>query len=125
MAINNQRVKTDSKIFLKMLWKYFANSGSTLCYNILLNAANHLLKIYNKSCLSSFGVHEILNDEVSAYIDLSQTFRHNKIDAGQNRPWSKSALVKICTCQNRHWSKSAHVRIGTEKKNELTLLYSA
>ena len=66
MVIDDETVKANLKIFLNKLCKYFANIGSALCDNIPLNDTNESLKIYNKSCLLSFVLHKISENEVSA-----------------------------------------------------------
>ena len=92
MTIDDQLVKTDSEIFLNKLCKYFANIDSTLCDNIPLITKNGLSKIHNISCLQSFVLHKISENEVSSCINDIKTNSAHGMDG------IPSKFVKMAKC---------------------------
>ena len=66
--VNNKTYETDSNEFLDHMCKYFANIGSTLAKKVN-KAHDSNLKITCKSCLHSFVIHDVTENEVSIAIE--------------------------------------------------------
>ena len=67
ISIENEIVRTDSIKFLKCLFKFFTNIGRNMSNNLLFSKFS--FKIYNKSCLQSFVLQEIITEDVSNVIN--------------------------------------------------------
>ena len=61
--MKDKSVQTDSLKFAKSLCEYFANIGSKMSQKLLCSDA-FPFKIYSKSCMHSFMLHEITPEEV-------------------------------------------------------------
>ena len=67
ISVENEILRTDSLKFLECLFEFFTNISKNMSNN--LPFSKFLFKIYNKSCLQSFVLHEIITEEVSNVID--------------------------------------------------------
>ena len=67
LEINGQSCKTDSDEFLNRMCEYFAKVGSNLSKNNPSNISEH--KIFSKSIMQSFTLHEFTESEVSLAIN--------------------------------------------------------
>ena len=66
LKINGQICETDSDEFLNRMCEYFANVGSNLLKSNKFDISE--LKIFSKSIMQSFTMHEITESEVSLAI---------------------------------------------------------
>ena len=67
LEINGQSCETDSDEFLNRMCEYFAKVGSSLSKNDPSNISE--LKIFSKSIMQSFTLHEFTESEVSLAIN--------------------------------------------------------
>ena len=68
LRVNNKAYEADSNEFLDHMCKYFANIGSTLAKKVN-KAHDSKLKVTSKSCLHSFVIHDVTENEVSIAIE--------------------------------------------------------
>ena len=68
LLIENQIKDTDSHMFLDKLCEYFANIGTDLANNIP-QANNNSFKIFTSSCVQSFALQEVCEEDVISCID--------------------------------------------------------
>jgi len=71
MPIGNVMIITKSQIFLEKLGDYFTKIGASMSKNI--PKINDSFKIHDKSCLQSFVLQEIDEEEISSYIKNIKT----------------------------------------------------
>ena len=76
----NKAYETDSNEFLDHMCKYFANIGSTLAKKVN-KAHDSNLKITSKSCLHSFVMQDVTENEVSIAIENLNSNSAPRIDA--------------------------------------------
>ena len=91
LLIENQMINTDSHVFLKKLCEYFANIGINLANNIP-QTNNNSFKIFTSSCVQSFALQEIREEDVISCID------NVKSDAVPGSDEIPSKCIKLSRC---------------------------
>ena len=85
ISVENEIVRTDSLKFLECLCVFFTNIGRNMSNNLPFSKFS--FKIYNKSCLQSFVLHEITTEDVSNAIDSIKS---------HSAPGKDDYIAKIC-----------------------------
>ena len=91
LLIENQMINTDSHVFLDKLWEYFANIGTNLANNIP-QTNNNSFKIFTNSCVQSFALQEICEEDVISCIN------NVKSDAAPGSDEIPSKFIKLSKC---------------------------
>ena len=84
-------INTDSHVFLNKLCEYFANIGTNLANNVP-QTNNNSLKIFTSSCVQSFALQEICEEDVISCID------NVKSDAAPGSDEIPSKFIKLSKC---------------------------
>ena len=89
--IENQVIDTDSDMFLDKLCEYFANIGINLANNVP-QTNNNSFKIFTRSCVHSFALQKICEEDVISCID------HVKCDSAPGSDEIPLKFVKLSKC---------------------------
>ena len=84
-------INTDSHVFLGKLCEYFANIGTNLANNIP-QTNNNSFKIFTSSCVQSFALQEICEEDIISCID------NVKSDTAPGSNEIPSKFIKLLKC---------------------------